>query len=497
MIAHGFRRMTRHVSKVLLAIVFAGLGAIATVLIIAVVVLNSKPDLSVWHLVHLDEEFTKNSPVASLEEYLALEDRLFAQLQSEVYAKIDDSERTEFNRYNEGSRSDPARWPQNWNRTYKLTSDTPAFGVLMLHGYSDSPYSLRILARQLHEDGGELLGLRIPGHGTAPSGLMHTTFGDMAAAVRIGIKHLASRVGDKPIFIVGYSNGGALAIHYALASLEETKLPRPAGIVLISPEIGIAEIAAYSDWQARLGDVLGLDKLSWNAVQPEYDPYKYNSFAVNAGYQAYQATVEIQLQLNRLEKQGRLAEIPPILAFQSAADATVEAQALLTKLFDRLKPAAHHLVIFDVNRIYAAQGLLKSPLDVESLLTGQPRSYGVSVVTNQDGASTSVVVRERPVGETAATATELGLSWPGEVYSLSHIALPFPPDDPLYGDGNASENPGIRLGRLDLRGENRTLAIPNTAMTRQHWNPFFSLLSNRTREFINTQLARELLNAQP
>ena len=130
MIAHGFRRMMRHVSKVLLAIVFAGLGAIATVLIIAVVVLNSKPDLSVWHLVHLDEEFTKNSPVASLEEYLALEDRLFAQLQSEVYAKIDDSERTEFNRYNEGSKSDPARWQHNWNlylQTYQRHAGRSGF----------------------------------------------------------------------------------------------------------------------------------------------------------------------------------------------------------------------------------------------------------------------------------------------------------------------------------------------------------------------------------
>ncbi|MEQ1955470.1 alpha/beta hydrolase [Mesorhizobium yinganensis] len=484
MIAHGFRRVTRHVPKVLLAIVSAVLGAVAAALVVAVVVLNSKPDLSVWHLVHLDEEFTKNAPVTSLEGYLALEDRLFAQLQTEVYAKIDDSERTLFNRYNEGSRSDPARWPQNWNHTYQLGNEAPAFGVLMLHGYSDSPYSLRALARLLHENGGEVLGLRIPGHGTAPSALIQTTFGDMAAAVRIGMKHLAGKLGGKPIFIVGYSNGGALATHYALASVEDTSLPRPAGIILISPEIGIAEIAAYSDWQARLGDLLGLDKLAWNAVQPEYDPYKYNSFAVNAGYQAYQATVEIQAQLDRLEKQGRLAEVPPILAFQSAADATVEAQALLTKLFDRLKPGAHQLVIFDVNRMYAAQGLLKTSLDVDSLLSGPARSYGVSVLTNRDGASTSVVARERPAGETTATTTELGLSWPGEVYSLSHIALPFPPDDPLYGEGEGPENPGIRLGRLDLRGENRTLAIPNTAMTRQHWNPFFSVLSDRTRKFV-------------
>jgi hypothetical protein len=87
-------------------------------------------------------------------------------------------------------------------------------------------------------------------------------------------------------------------------------------------------------------------------------------------------------------------------------------------------------------------------------------------------------------GDDAVTTTPLGLSWPDEVYSLSHIALPFPPDDPLYGEGGGRENPGLRLGRLDLRGENRTLAIPNTAMTRQHWNPFFSYLSDRTLAFV-------------
>jgi len=472
------------VPKVLLAIASAVLGAVATALVVAVVVLNNKQDLSVWHLVHLDKEFTKDSPVASLEDYLALEQRLFAQLESEVYDKIDASERTLFNRYNRGSRADPARWPQNWNRTYQLSHDTPSFGVLMLHGYSDSPYSLRALARLLHQDGGEVLGLRIPGHGTAPSALIQTTFADMAAAVRIGAKHLADKIGGKPVFIVGYSNGGALAAHYALASVEDTSLPRPAGIVLISPEIGIAEIAAYSDWQARLGDLLGLDKLAWNAVLPEYDPYKYNSFAVNAGYQAYQATVEIQSQLNRLERQGRLGEIPPILAFQSAADATVEARALLTRLFDRLKPGAHQLVFFDVNRIFASQGLITTSLDVGGLLAGPPHSYDVSVLTNRDNASSSIIVRERPAGGSAVTTIELGQYWPEEVYSLSHIALPFPPDDPLYGEGSGPENPGIRLGRLDLRGENRTLAIPNTAMTRQHWNPFFSYLSDRTQAFV-------------
>ena len=221
MLARGLRKLIGFAPKALFAIAFAVLGATVAAVVAAVIVLNSKPELSVWHHVDLDEEFTQASPVTTMEEYLALEDRLFAQLQSDVYDKITDAERTDFNRYNSGSKSDPASWPRNWNRTFELTSDNPAFGVLLLHGYSDSPYSLLTLGRQLQEDGGDVLGLRIPGHGTAPSGLIHATFKDMEAAVRIGMKHLKSRLGNRPIFIVGYSNGGALATDYSLASVED------------------------------------------------------------------------------------------------------------------------------------------------------------------------------------------------------------------------------------------------------------------------------------
>ena len=47
--------------------------------------LEGRPDLHVWHLAELDEEFTASSPVESFEEYLALEDRLFRQLDERVY----------------------------------------------------------------------------------------------------------------------------------------------------------------------------------------------------------------------------------------------------------------------------------------------------------------------------------------------------------------------------------------------------------------------------
>jgi alpha-beta hydrolase superfamily lysophospholipase len=466
------------------ALFFVVVGAFTMLVVVAIVVINDKTDLSVWHLTHLDEEFTEGSQVTTLEDYLALEDRLFAQLQRDVYDRIADEERSDFNRYNAGSKSDPGIWPQNWNRTFEFTADDADYGVLLLHGYSDSPYSLRGLGRILHSEGGHVLGMRIPGHGTAPSALQHIVFEDMAAAVKLGMMHLRTRVGDRPLYIIGYSNGGALAVHYSLAVIEDVSLPRPAGTVLISPEIGVTPVAALASWQAWFGNLLGLEKLAWNTVGPEYDPFKYSSFAVNAGEQAYRLTGVIQSQLDRLGAIGRLDDIPPILAFQSAVDATVSAPALLKGLFDRLGPGSHQLVVFDVNRIYETQGLLKKQIDLDVLISGPRRPYGVSVVTNRDNFTTTVVLRERLAGGDSVQVTKLDLTWPNDIYSLSHIALPFAPDDPVYGSDSASENPGVRLGRLALRGENRTLAVPNSAMTRQHWNPFFPILSDRIRAFI-------------
>ncbi len=462
----------------------AVVGALAAFFVIAILFINNKPDLSVWHKAHLDAEFSANSDISTLREYLAIEDRVFSQLQTEVYEKIADTERTAFNRYNSGSRSDPGIWPRNWNRTFELESPNASYGVLLLHGYSDSPYSLRAIGQMLRDDGADVLGLRIPGHGTAPSALKYTVYEDMAAAVRIGMGYLAGKLKNRPVFIVGYSNGGALAVEYATAAVADQNLRKPAGIVIISPEIGVTPVARLARWQAWVGNSLGLEKLAWSEVLPEYDPYKYNSFAINAGEQAYRLTKIIQERIARLEEQGLTRAIPPIIAFQSAVDATVSARALIEHLFARLTSGDHQLVAFDVNRMYVAQNLLKKPVDLEFLTSGPPRPYGVAVVTNRSEYTPDVIVRSRREGQTIPTDTELGASWPDDVYSLSHIALPFPWDDALYGNNAASSSPGVQLGHIALRGENGVLAISPSAMTRIHANPFFPYMAQRIRQFV-------------
>jgi alpha-beta hydrolase superfamily lysophospholipase len=461
-------------------------GVFLTLVVVFVLLMNSRADLNVWHYADLDEEFTVDSDVSSFEDYLALEDRLFKQLDEEVYAKITPEEKGEINRYDKGSLSDPERWPQNWNRSFELKVSQPRAAVLLLHGMSDSPYSLRNLGEALHQAGAYVVGLRIPGHGTAPSGLTAVTWQDMAAAVDLAVHHLAEKANGQPLHIVGYSNGGALAVNYALTAAYDPTMPQIASMALLSPEIGIAGVAALAVWQARLGTLLGLDKLAWNAILPEYDPYKYGSFAVNAGDVAHDLTIEVQRRITILEKSGKLGNMPPILAFSSIVDATVSAPALIEGLFNRIPAGGHELVLFNINLMSDIQHILKwSPSKLFGALQEKPdKTFTLSVVTNKSNDSAEVIYSSQPVGQDQAVNVDLGLSWPGEYhYSLTHVALPFPPDDPLYGGEGGKSSPGIYLGDIALRGERGVLQIPADEMLRLRWNPFYPFLEQKVLDF--------------
>jgi alpha-beta hydrolase superfamily lysophospholipase len=485
--------MLNKVTRELLRFIAYGLiGGFIVLLIVYVGLLESRPDLSVWHLADIDEEFTASSDVTDFGQYLALEDRLFAQLDALVYDKVPQGTGQALVRYSRGSLSDPTRWSVNWNRSFVLSNDNPAAGVLLLHGLSDSPYSLRALGERLHEAGAWVLGLRIPGHGTAPSGLVETRWQDMSAAVKLAARHVRNAVGDKPFYMVGYSNGGALAIEYTLSSLSDDSLPKPSGVVLLSPEIGIAAVAALAVWQGRLGHLLGLEKLAWSSIMPEYDPYKYGSFAVNAGDLAHRITAHIQEQLDALQGTAKLEELPPILAFQSSVDATVSAHALVVNLFSRLPPADHELVLFDINRVAGIESLLKEDPKTSfgPLLRKVQRGFDLTVVSNENSQSRRAVARTTANGkEDPSEPVQVG-DWPAGIYSLAHVALPFSPLDPVYGGATAPKRGAIQLGNLAPRGERGVLLVSGTDLLRLRWNPFYDYVQSRILQFMR-------LGAQP
>ena len=476
-------RLIKHTAKALL---YGISGGLVVLIIIFILFLESRPELKVWHQIELDAEFTAESPVQNFEDYLELEKQLFVQLDERVFTRIPTEDRNLINRYHRGSLSDPGRWSPNGNRTFELSTDAPKAGVLLLHGMSDSPYSLRSLGLRLHSAGAWVIGLRLPGHGTVPSGLLQMKWEDMAAAVQLAMRHLSTKVGDRPIYIVGYSNGGALAVHYVLSGMEDSTLPQISGMVLISPSIGVTPIAALAKWQAKLGRFLGLKKLEWNSILPEYDPFKYNSFAVNAGEQVYRITNEIRSRIKSLGSTGKLNRFPPVLAFQSIVDATVSTHAVVDGLFAKLPVGGHELVLFDINRLSEVEHILiEDPKSSFEAKFKDPKlPFAISLVTNASEDSRDIVVLQKKPGDSKIARKPLDMKWPVNIYSLSHVALPFPMDDPLYGMIDSNDNSKIQLGNVDLRGERGVLQISATDMIRLRWNPFYPYMERRLLEFL-------------
>jgi alpha-beta hydrolase superfamily lysophospholipase len=446
--------------------------------------------LDPWHTEQLTEEFTAAdaAEVDSFADYLALEDRLFAQLDAKVYAVTGSGTSYALLRYGNGGAADPRQFDPDWNHSFELRAAAPVGGVLLLHGMSDSPYSLRAIGQALHARGYQVLGLRLPGHGTAPSGLTRVRWEDMAAATHLGMRHLAQEVGDKPIHMIGYSTGAALALDFTLDALEGRAAPVPASLVLVSPAVGIHAAAALAAWKRRFSGFPGLGGLGWLVVEPEFDPYKYNSFATNAGEQVHRLTRSVNRRLERHMRSGTAGSFPPTLVFKSNADATVSTEAVASRLLRLLEPHRHELVLFDVNRL-AAKSVLKvyDPGALDTRVMGDPTlPFSVVLVTNEDNDSPAVVARRQPpFSAEVATVEPLGLAWPANTLSLSHVALPMPPDDPLYGRRPPENEDLLFLGEMAVQGERGMFLLSSDWLLRIRHNPFYAYLESATVEWLD------------
>lgn len=84
--------------------------------------------------------------------YLKAEQAIFEEVRTEVTQRLDPEERIPANRYFEGSPVYPGRFAQDWNRSYTLDPEGAPVGVaVLLHGLTDSPYSLRHIAQRYRE----------------------------------------------------------------------------------------------------------------------------------------------------------------------------------------------------------------------------------------------------------------------------------------------------------------------------------------------------------
>ncbi len=471
-------------------------AALATGLVLVTIVVGGAidarrrlPDLKPWHRVSLEDvDATTLDAHFTYAQYLAREEKLFTELRA-FESTIDPADRTRVNRYTPGSLSYPLSAGRDWNRSFETEPATIRGGALLVHGLTDSPYSMRAVADVLRDRGIYSLSLRMPGHGTVPSGLVKVTWDDWLAAVKMGARHVRSRVPDgAPFILVGYSNGGALALEYTFAAIESSDLPRPSRLILLSPMIGVSPAARLARWISLLGVVPYFEKAKWLDVLPEYNPFKYNSFPASAAFQTASLTSAVVADLSRVVVDGQSRRIPPILTFQSIVDATVSTPAVVDGLYAQLPANDSELVLFDVNHLSGIDVFVQESdrTLAASFMDSAPRRYRRIVVTNASADTRDVEARTIAPGQSELTRRPLGLAWPNEVFSLTHVAIPFAPNDPLYGiDGLGLEAGLLPIGRLSPRGERAVLTVGTDTLMRLSSNPFFPFIAERIGQWLD------------
>jgi hypothetical protein len=120
--------------------------------------------------------------------------------------------------------------------------------------------------------------------------------------------------------------------------------------VLISPAIGVSPLAIVGRFKTGLSSVPGFGRAAWESIGIEFDPYKYTSFSFHAAGETLRLTRDVARRIERKADGQPLHGFPPVLAFLSTVDSTVQAEAVTDVLLEHLAPGSHELVLFDVNR---------------------------------------------------------------------------------------------------------------------------------------------------
>ena len=141
------------------------------------------------------------------------------------------------------------------------------------------------------------------------------------------------------------------------------------------------------------------------------------------------------------------------------------------------------LVLFDINRRSAvtANLLVSDPAPLtDRMMAEAGLPFAVTFITNENPGSNAIFVKHKPAqAAQVSTSVPLGLSWPRGMVSLSHVALPFPADDPLFGQEAPADDQFIYLGNLAVMSERGLLKISPEWLLRTRYNPFFPYLEQR------------------
>jgi carboxylesterase len=181
-------------------------------------------------------------------------------------------------------------------------------GVVVLHGFTGSPASMRPWAEDLNARGYAVEMPLLPGHGTTWVDANTTTWRDWYAAAEAAFEKIAAEV-DR-VVVAGLSMGGCLSLRLA-----EEKQDRVAGVVVVNPWLNM------TDPRFRLLPILkrvvGSVGANTNDIKkPNQDEYAYDRIPVRAA-----ATVP-HMWRDVVPRLGTVTQ--PVLFFHTSVDHTID-----------------------------------------------------------------------------------------------------------------------------------------------------------------------------
>ena len=181
-------------------------------------------------------------------------------------------------------------------------------GVLLSHGFTGSPFSVRAWGEHLAALGYAVEVPRLPGHGTTWQDLNTTTWDDWYAELSRAFERLAAA--NDAVVVAGLSMGGALALRLAADHGE-----RVAGIVVVNPAV------ATGRKDVRLLPVLKHVVRSFPGITNDIkkagaDEHGYTRTPLKAAHSMFRAWPALVADLPKVTA--------PLLYFRSTVDAVVD-----------------------------------------------------------------------------------------------------------------------------------------------------------------------------
>jgi esterase/lipase len=311
-------------------------------------------------------------------------------------------------------------------------------GILLIHGLLDSSYAMHELGKFFQKKCFIVYVVLLPGHGTVPGDLLHTTYQDWEDITAYGVTKLAEKADH--LYLGGFSTGGILAIDAALDKPEAFQ-----GIILFAPVLKIktrlTPLIPGAYWLSQI-----FESLHWWSVYADTATTRYESLPLNSVYQTAKLVDKVQAKLQK----KRLSL--PLFIEQSRDDVTVDASATFDFFQTNTNPNSQLLWFYE-NGDYP--------------LLSDPRIQQINSTISMQ-----------------------------KILSLSHLALTLGENDPIYGLSgeykdclsyaeDSSQWLQCKSGMNTYLGEVTDKNLHGHIMQRITFNPFHSYFLERLGIFID------------